>query len=135
MCHLDHCDDVRASRVYNAIYGMIERAIAAALALLRAEMRDQRLALDALTIRVTVSEQTRGVLDEVTTLKDEITELRKDMDQLKSIDMSMLFGTVEIPNVPSSDAPAYFDVPPPITGDEVRGDDAVAESKVEIDEE
>jgi len=57
----------------------------------------------------------------VTALKAAIAELGKDVDQLKSTDMSMIFGTVEIPDIP-----ADSDVPPATTGDEVRADEVVA---------
>lgn len=36
----------------------------------------------------------------MTTLKDNISKLRRDVDLLKSTDMSMNFGTVEILDVP-----------------------------------
>ncbi|KAK4733833.1 hypothetical protein R3W88_008094 [Solanum pinnatisectum] len=59
MGHLAQFADVRASRVEAPVPGMIERAIANALALIRVEMREHRelinghrLALDALTMRV-----------------------------------------------------------------------------------
>lgn len=35
----------------------------------------------------------------MTHLKAAITELRKDVDQLKSIDMMMILGTMEIPEM------------------------------------
>ncbi|KAK4706897.1 hypothetical protein R3W88_033540 [Solanum pinnatisectum] len=56
--------------------------------------------IDALATRIAVCEHNQGAIEEVTGLKTVITELRKDMDYLKSTDMSMIFGTVEIPNVP-----------------------------------
>ncbi|KAK4733654.1 hypothetical protein R3W88_007915 [Solanum pinnatisectum] len=98
-------------------------------------MRDHRLALDALTVRVAACEQTSGAIEEVTALKTDITELRKDVDYLKSTDMSMLFGTMEILDMPSVDIPICSDVPPATTEDETKTDDAVADSKAEMDEE
>lgn len=59
--------------------------------------------LDALTVRVTTCVQSRGAIEEVTDLKADITELRKHVNQLKSIDMSMWFGTVEIPDKSDGD--------------------------------
>ncbi|KAG5568515.1 hypothetical protein H5410_064457, partial [Solanum commersonii] len=56
-----------------------------------------------------------GATNEVTTLKTAIAELRKDMDQVKSTYMSMIFGTVEIPDMPADTV-----VPPATTGDEVQ---------------
>lgn len=35
-------------------------------------------------------------IDKVTTLKADIIELRKEMEQMKSIDMSLIFHTIEI---------------------------------------
>ncbi|KAK4709721.1 hypothetical protein R3W88_004234 [Solanum pinnatisectum] len=98
-------------------------------------MRDHKLALNALIVRVVTCEQIRGATEEVTTLKADIIELRKDVDQLKSTDMSMLFGTVEILDMPSADIPACSDVPLATTVDETRVDDAPAELEAETDEE
>ena len=45
--------------------------------------------------------------------------------------MSMIFGTVEIPDDLDTDILAYSDVPPATTGDEVRANDVAAESDAE----
>jgi len=67
----------------------------------------------------------------VTTVNAAIAELRKDVDQLKSTYMSIIFVTVEIP-----DMPADADVPLTTTGDEVRVEEVVAaESEADTDEE
>jgi len=81
-----------------------------------------------------VCEKGQRVTDEVTTMKADITELWKDVDQLKSTDMSLIFGMVEIPDGPSTNVPAYFDVPPATTGDEVRADDTAIELEDETNE-
>uniref|UniRef100_M1DCD2 Gag-pol polyprotein n=1 Tax=Solanum tuberosum TaxID=4113 RepID=M1DCD2_SOLTU len=48
----------------------------------------------------------------------------------------MLFGMVEIPNMPSTDISTSSEVPPaPTAGDDTRPDDVVVESEVETDEE
>uniref|UniRef100_M1DHG6 Gag-pol polyprotein n=1 Tax=Solanum tuberosum TaxID=4113 RepID=M1DHG6_SOLTU len=46
-----------------------------------------------------------------------LLKLRKDLDKLKSIDMSLIFGTVEIPDGPSTDIPVHSDLPPATIGD------------------
>jgi len=56
--------------------------------------------IKALAARILVCEQNQGATDEVTALKDVIAELQKDVNHLKSTDVSMIFGTVEISNVP-----------------------------------
>ncbi|XP_049378127.1 uncharacterized protein LOC125842889 [Solanum stenotomum] len=126
--HLAHYADVCASKLEATIPGMVERALTAALTPLRES-------IDALTARTEVCERGQGATHEVMILKAAIVELRKDVDQLKSTDMSMLFGTVEIPDDLDTDTPAYSDVPPATTGDKVRADDAAAESKAENDKE
>ncbi|XP_049406246.1 uncharacterized protein LOC125869884 [Solanum stenotomum] len=84
--------------------------------------------IDALAARIAVCERGQGETEEVITLKAAIAMLRCDVDQLKSTDMSMSFGMVEIPDVP--------DMPPATAEDEIRVEEAADhESQVEIDKE
>ncbi|XP_049344982.1 uncharacterized protein LOC125809370 [Solanum verrucosum] len=84
--------------------------------------------IDALAARIAVCERGQGASEEVTTLKAVIAVLRRDVDQLKSIDMSMIFGTVEILDV--------LDIPPATTRDEIRVEEAAdPESEAVMDEE
>uniref|UniRef100_M1DMK6 Polyprotein protein n=1 Tax=Solanum tuberosum TaxID=4113 RepID=M1DMK6_SOLTU len=46
------------------------------------------VSIDALVARIAVCERGQGATDAMTTLKDTIGEMRKDVDQLKSTDMS-----------------------------------------------
>ncbi|XP_049406098.1 uncharacterized protein LOC125869684 [Solanum stenotomum] len=119
MAHLVQSDDVRASQLREH-GGLIDTHI---------------LELDTLTVRVEAYEQSQGDSEVVTALKADIVGLRKDMDQLKSIDLSMLFGTVEIPKVPSADLPVSFEIPLTTTIRDVDMDEAVVEFEVETDEE
>uniref|UniRef100_M1DBM9 Polyprotein protein n=1 Tax=Solanum tuberosum TaxID=4113 RepID=M1DBM9_SOLTU len=75
MGHLAHSADVRTSQVEAITLGMIEREIVATLAPLRADMRDHKLALYDLTVRVAACEKTQGASDEVTALKADITRV------------------------------------------------------------
>ncbi|XP_049368424.1 uncharacterized protein LOC125833323 [Solanum verrucosum] len=68
------------------------------------------VAFDALTSRVEACEKTDHNFADLTTLKDDITCLRQDVDELKSIDISMLWGGVDIPKDPSSEMPIIPDV-------------------------
>ncbi|XP_049406208.1 uncharacterized protein LOC125869826 [Solanum stenotomum] len=104
---LAHSANVYSSRLEAAIHGMIKRAIAASLMPLRDDIYSHKLALDALT----------------------------DVDKLKSTTMSLIFGIVEIPDGTSTEVPTYSYVAPATTGDEVRANEAAAESKDENDEE
>jgi len=119
---------VRASWLEAAAPGMIERAIVVALT----PLRDS---IDALTVRVEVYERGHGFTEKVTALKTDISELRKDVGHLKSIDFTSIFGTVEIPDGPSTYILTCSEVRPTTTGDEVRGDDTIAKSEAENDEE
>ncbi|XP_049364562.1 uncharacterized protein LOC125829376 [Solanum verrucosum] len=128
MGHLAQFADVCASRLEVVFPRMIERAVDAVLTPLKA-------LIDALTMRVEVFERGHGASEEVTTLKADVSELRKDVDHLKSIDFTSLFGTMKIPDDPSIVIPAYSEVPTATTRDEVRVDVVAAESEAETDEE
>ncbi|KAG5615310.1 hypothetical protein H5410_015134 [Solanum commersonii] len=122
MRHLAHSGDRCASRLEAIVPGMIERALTAGVTPLS-------VSINALVARIAVCERGQGANDEVTTLKAGIVELRKDVDQLQCTNMSMIFGTVEI-----ADMPAETDVPAATTGYEVRVKEvAAAESEAEID--
>ncbi|XP_049406165.1 uncharacterized protein LOC125869769 [Solanum stenotomum] len=102
---------------------MIEWAISAALIPLQT-------LIGALTARVETCEIVQGVTSEVTTLKAEVSDLRKDVDYLKSTDFTSLFGLVEAPGVPSSS-----NMSPATAGDEPMDDVAATELEAEMDEE
>ncbi|KAG5585327.1 hypothetical protein H5410_045761 [Solanum commersonii] len=89
---LVHSADRRASRIEATIPSMIKRGLVAAVTPLSAD-------IDALATRLEVCEKGQGDTEEVTTLKATIAALRRDKDQLNSTDMSMIFGTVEIPDI------------------------------------
>uniref|UniRef100_M1DYT4 Polyprotein protein n=1 Tax=Solanum tuberosum TaxID=4113 RepID=M1DYT4_SOLTU len=88
MGHLAHSTYMRASRLEAAVPSIIESALTAVVTPLRK-------CIDALTAWIEVCERGQRATDKVTALKATIAELRKDVNQLKSIDMSMIFGTVE----------------------------------------
>ncbi|XP_049372610.1 uncharacterized protein LOC125837558 [Solanum verrucosum] len=119
---------MRASRLVSKVLWMIERAITTALTTLQAF-------IDALTVRVEICERGQGVTTEFTTLKTDVSELRKDVDHLKSTDFTSLFGMVEIPDDPIAEIPARAEVPPATTGYDIMDDVTVAEFEAETDEE
>ncbi|KAG5577030.1 hypothetical protein H5410_057164 [Solanum commersonii] len=87
--------------------------------------------IEALAVRIVVCKRGQGGIEEVMALKAAIAALRRDVDQLKSTDMSMIFGTVEIPDVP-----VELDISPATTRDDVRAEKvADLESEAETDEE
>ncbi|XP_049385295.1 uncharacterized protein LOC125849251 [Solanum stenotomum] len=128
MGHLAYFADMRASQLEAEVLWMIERAITAMLNPLRAS-------IDALSGRVEVCERGKCVTTEVMTLKADVSEMRKDVDHLKSTDFTSLFESTEVPHVPSADVSACAEVPPATTGDVVRADVAIAELEAETDEE
>ncbi|XP_049389062.1 uncharacterized protein LOC125853419 [Solanum stenotomum] len=50
--------------------------------------------------RMLVCEHDQGATEEVTAVKATIVELKKDVDYLKSTDISKIFGTVKVPDAP-----------------------------------
>uniref|UniRef100_M1D8R1 Polyprotein protein n=1 Tax=Solanum tuberosum TaxID=4113 RepID=M1D8R1_SOLTU len=70
----------------------------------------------------------------VTPLRQSINVLTERIEVCER-DMSMNFGTLEIPDDLDTGMPAYYDVPPTTTEDEVRAEHVAAESEAEIDEE
>ncbi|KAG5610299.1 hypothetical protein H5410_021580 [Solanum commersonii] len=107
---------------------MIERAILATLTPLRTS-------IGALTKRVETRERGQRVTTEVTTLKSEVSKLRKDVDHLTSINSTSLFESAEVPGVSGLDFLANSDMPLATTRDETMEDDVVVVSEAEIDEE
>jgi len=107
---------------------VIERVITATLTPLRAS-------IDAHTKRADVCEREQGVTTEVTALKADVFELRKDVDHLKSINFTSLFESAEVPDVPGADVPTSSDMPLATTRDETMEDVAAADSEAEIYEE
>ncbi|XP_049389335.1 uncharacterized protein LOC125853655 [Solanum stenotomum] len=94
------------------------------------------MALNALTVRVEACEQGGQQSANVTTLRADVTGLRCKIAELKSIDISMLFGTVDVPEGPSSEVPAIFEVPSATaTGDVVLADKGDELDTSETDEE
>ena len=72
----------------------------------------------------------------MTSLKVDLVGLYRDVDEMKSIDLSMLFGTVDIPDAPSLDIQACSNVPSATTiRDDIRVDHAKGESDAEKDDE
>ncbi|XP_049363667.1 uncharacterized protein LOC125828401 [Solanum verrucosum] len=141
MGHLAHSTDICVSRVEAVVSGLIQREIVAALTPIRAKLREHREridahgpALDALTVRVEACEQGQGASKDVMALKDDIVGLRREVDELKSTDLSKLFGTVILPEVPSSDFPASSEIPPATTTGDATRDEADDETEVETDE-
>lgn len=76
-----------------------------------------RATIDALAARITLCECGQGSTKKLMALKANIAELRRDLDQLKSINMSMIFEKVAILNVSQ--------MPPSTNGDEGRVEETI----------
>ncbi|WMV50819.1 hypothetical protein MTR67_044204 [Solanum verrucosum] len=122
---------------------MIERDIVIAIAPIQAELREHRelitaygTSLDALTVRMEACEQSGRQSADVTALRADITNLKGDVDELESMDLSIFFGTVDLPEVPSIYLPHIFVIPPATTiGDSTVVDDDVDSDAPENNEE
>ncbi|WMV46050.1 hypothetical protein MTR67_039435 [Solanum verrucosum] len=90
---------------------------------------------DTLTVRVEACEQSRGITNAVTVLKENIVGLGNDVEELKSIDLSMLLDTVKMLEIPREDVPASSEIPLTTLTVDVDREDATVESEAEIDEE
>uniref|UniRef100_M1D8Q5 Gag-pol polyprotein n=1 Tax=Solanum tuberosum TaxID=4113 RepID=M1D8Q5_SOLTU len=124
MGQLAHSVDRRATRLKASIPHMIQTALTDVVTPLSAT-------IDSLVDGIVMCERSHGAIEEVMALKAAIVALRRDVDQLKSIDMSMIFGTVDIPDVPVKP-----DMPPTTTEYDVRVEEAAdPKSKAEMDEE
>ncbi|KAG5605837.1 hypothetical protein H5410_027329 [Solanum commersonii] len=55
--------------------------------------------IEALAARIAVCMNKQGSTSEIRFLKAAIAKLRKDVNHLKATDVSMVFGTVEIPSM------------------------------------
>ncbi|XP_049353573.1 uncharacterized protein LOC125818091 [Solanum verrucosum] len=94
------------------------------------ELTPLRASIGTLTARVDTCESRQGETSEVTALKVEVADLRKDVDYLKSTDFTSLLEATD-----DMDALATSEIPPATTRDVHRDDIVVDESEAETDEE
>uniref|UniRef100_M1DU96 Polyprotein protein n=1 Tax=Solanum tuberosum TaxID=4113 RepID=M1DU96_SOLTU len=120
---LAYSADVRATRLERSIPWMIDSAILNALIPLRTTIY-------YLTAKVIACESRKGETPEVSILKAEIAELKKDIAYLKATDFTTLMQGVD-----DKDAPETLGSPLDTTGDMQRDDAGHAESDAETDEE
>lgn len=59
--------------------------------------------MDSFTLRVEDYEHCQGTSKDMTTLKAYIVGLRRDVDKMKSINLSMLFSTMDLLVIPGID--------------------------------
>ncbi|KAK4733879.1 hypothetical protein R3W88_008140 [Solanum pinnatisectum] len=123
MGHLAQLADVRATRLEADVPWVIEATILAALTPLRDSIHD-------LIARFTACESRHGESSEVTTLEDEVADIRKDMDYLKSSDFTSLLEAAD-----DDDDPEISKIPSTTTEDVHRDVTTTDERGEEIDEE
>uniref|UniRef100_M1DRB0 Polyprotein protein n=1 Tax=Solanum tuberosum TaxID=4113 RepID=M1DRB0_SOLTU len=86
--------------------------------------------LDDLATRDTVCERSQGETSDVSSLKAEVADLRKDVDYLRSTDFTLLMRGED-----DEDAPETSGMPPATTRDVQKGGIAYEELNAETDEE
>ncbi|KAG5585939.1 hypothetical protein H5410_046373 [Solanum commersonii] len=118
-----HSADRHASILEATIPGMIKKALIDT-------MTPLSLSINALATWIAVCKQGLGATEEVMALKAATAELRRDMDQLMSTYMSMIFRTVEFP-----DMLVDLDMPLSTTGDKLSVDEEDSfEGLIEVEE-
>ncbi|XP_049372825.1 uncharacterized protein LOC125837795 [Solanum verrucosum] len=101
--------DVRVARVEADLHKLLERSIERDVALLRDRLtqcepfiESYGVRLDNLTATLEVRAKAKGRSEVIATMRGEIGTLRADVDQLRSTDISMLWGEVPLHDVSMS---------------------------------
>ncbi|KAK4737281.1 hypothetical protein R3W88_000978 [Solanum pinnatisectum] len=92
-------------------------------------------ALHFLIVRVEICEQGEGASMDVTTLKAHIIGMRRYVDELKSTNLSMLFGTVHLHELWSTYVPASSEIPQATMTRDVSRDEAATKSEAKTNDE
>lgn len=78
--------------------------------------------IDALKTRAKICERGQGVTTKFMALNADVSQLRKDVDHLKSTYFTSLFEQKEIPDVPSAHVPTCSEMPMTTTSDGIMED-------------